>query len=73
MMYTINARQINNTATADGYTDWEAVGEWEADTADDAIFFWMDQQPFEDSRFEQTGESTYRLDDAEFEVTARRA
>lgn len=62
--------RATNSNTADGYSDWEDVGEWEADNPDDAIFYWMDEQKFEDSRFERTGDNTFRLDDDEYEVKA---
>lgn len=68
--YTIHARRINDPVAADGYGDWDEVGEWQAETPEDALFFWMDQQPFEDDRFVQTGENSYKLDDFEYECEA---
>ena len=68
--YTIFARRINDPTTADGFGEWQEVGTWDEETPEDALFFWMDQQPFEDDRFIQTGENTFKLDDYEYECMA---
>ena len=68
--YTIWARRTNDPTTEDGFGDWDTFGEWEEETPEDALFFWMDQQPFEDNRFKQTGENTFKLDDYEYECMA---
>lgn len=69
--YKIYARRINDPVSADGYGDWDVFGEWQEETPEDALFFWMDQQPFEDDRFIQTGKNTFKLDDFEYECIAK--
>lgn len=65
--YDIIARQTNAN-TADGFTDWFDAGEWEADSAEDAVAFWMDEMKFENEIFKRVGKNTYRVGNAEFDV-----
>lgn len=70
MTYNIIVRQTNAN-TADGYGEWQNVGTWTIDgTAEDALFYWMDEQKYEDNRFTKTGDNTYKLDDLEYECYA---
>ena len=70
MKFTISARQTNSANTADGYREWQEVDEWNAENAETAINQWMDNMRFADDRFVQTGVSSYRLDDMEFDAKA---
>jgi len=70
MKFTISARQTNSANTADGYTEWQEVDEWNAENAETAIDQWMDNMRYVDDRFVQTGASSYRLDDMEFDAKA---
>lgn len=70
MKFTISARRTNSTHTADGYTEWQEVDERDAENAETAIDQWMDDMRFADDRFVQTGASSYRLDDMEFDAKA---
>lgn len=69
MRYNIIARQTNAN-TADGYSTWEYVDEWEAEDAETALDQWMDDMRYNDNRFVQTGDNSYRLDDREYDVKA---
>lgn len=69
MRYNIIARQTNAN-TADGYSTWEYVDEWNADSAEDAIYEWMDDMQYNDNRFVQTSDHSYCLDDREYDVKA---
>lgn len=66
--YQIEARQTNDTRQADGYGIWDNVGEWNADSAEEAINEWLDEQVYEIDGFERTGATTFRIDDAEYEA-----
>lgn len=69
MRYNIIARQTNAN-TADGYSTWEYVDEWEAEDAETALDQWMDDMRYNDNRFVQTSDNSYRLDDREYDVKA---
>lgn len=61
--YNIEARKSDSDI-------WEVVGEWEADCAEDAIYFWMDDQKYNDDRFNQIDADTYSIDGIEYDVRA---
>ena len=67
-VYTIEARHTNNPSQADGYGCWDYVGEWRADSADEALDEWLDEQKYDDDRFERTGADSYRVGNAEFDA-----
>lgn len=69
MRYNIIARQTNAN-TADGYSTWEYVDEWEAEDAEAALDQWMDNMRYNDNRFVQTSDNSYRLDDRKYDVKA---
>lgn len=66
--YQIEARRTNDPTQADGYSAWEYAGEWNAEDADDALDQWLDEQVYETEGFERTGEASFRIGDAKYDV-----